>query len=258
MLAIPAAPIIAPGGASGIEDRRVERIIGQWLGALQVEAQSQRAALDDFLDLRTGHIGGNPKAQARWLARVKRKFGDRLLCADVRTGNRARYHVTLDFMVPMAIHRSDVDRDESPDWLAGVRASVSRAGANAKSSGDAKFIGALSRHCVKRLIQRCGCESATDLHLAFRTAWPTISKLEAATREVRAMRNGDVWRIAVNLPTMAEPAIFVMAGPSPADDAKMFFAKTCYPISYLNARERAEVAALHQSLEIAPSGASRN
>ena len=247
MLAIPAAPIIAPGGASGIEDRRVERIVDQWLAALRVESNSSLSAFGAFLDLPSGRCGGNPVAQQRWLLRVKRQFGDRLLRADMRTGNRAKFHTALDFMVPM-----------DPSWLAGIRASVTRSGANTRASDDLRFIAALSRHSLKRLIQRCGCESATDLHLAFRTAWPALSKLEAATREVRERRSGDIWRIAVNLPTMTEPAIFVVAGPSADDDDKMFFAKTVLPISYLNARERAEVAALHQSLEIAPPGACRN
>jgi hypothetical protein len=246
-LAIPAAPIVAPGAGAEIADKYAARLVGQWLEALHVEARRAGAALHAHFKTREGRIGGNAIAQRRWASRVERIFGDRLLASRLESGSRAKFHLQLDVMLPMdGLGLAAVPGELA--WLAGLRMDVSRAGANSHPAQELYFVAALSRHALTRMVQRCGCETAADLHAAFRATWPVLSRVEAMTREQRKAKTALVWRVPVILPTMTEPAIFIAAGPSPADDPRVFFVKTAFPISFLTPRERADAMTLHDAI----------
>jgi hypothetical protein len=247
-LAIPAAPIVAPGAGAEIADKYAARLVGQWLEALHSEARRAGAALEAHFRTREGRIGGNAIAQRRWAARVERIFGERLLASRLQSGDRAKFNLELDVMLPMAAIRPDTVAAGELAWLAGLRMSMISAGANSHPARELHFVAALSRHALVRMVQRCGCETAADLHAAFRAAWPVLSRVEAMTREQRKSEPSSIWRIPVNLPTMAEPAIFVTAGPSAEDDPRIFFVKTAFPISFLSPRERAEALATGAAL----------
>lgn len=247
-LAIPSAPIVAPGAGAEIADKHAARLVGQWLSALHVEARQAGADLHAHFLTREGRVGGNAIAQRRWAARIERIFGERLLASRLWTGGRAKFRLELDVMLPMeAIRRDPVAAGELA-WLAGLRMSVRGAGPNSHPSQELHFVAALSRHALVRMVQRCNCETATDLHAAFRAAWPVLSRVEAMTREQRQREAHLIWKIPVILPTMAEPAIFIAAGPSPADDPCLFYVKTAFPISFLSPRERADALATGAAL----------
>ncbi|MGO9770418.1 MAG: hypothetical protein ACLPSW_12850 [Roseiarcus sp.] len=241
-LAIPAAPIVAPGAGAEIADKYAAHLVCQWLEALHVEARRAGAAMHAHFLTREGRIGGNTIAQRRWVARVERIFGERLLASRLQSGSRAKFNLEIDVMSPMAAICPEPIAGELA-WLAGLRMSVSRGGANSHPAQELHFVAALSRHALTRMVQRCGCETAADLHAAFRAAWPVLSRVEAMTREQRKAGTSLVWRVPVILPTMAEPAIFIAAGPSSADDPRVFFVKTAFPISFLSPRERADALA---------------
>jgi hypothetical protein len=241
-LAIPAAPIVAPGAGAEIADKYATRLVGQWLEALYAESHSGATALRRHFETPQGRIGGNPIAQRRWAARVERIFGNRLLASRLETGSRARFHLQLDVL----LLTNGLGLPAPPGelaWLAGFRMDVSRTGAKSSGADHLDFVAAISKHALVRMVQRCGCETAADLHAAFRAAWPVLSRAEEVTREQRKAEPSLVWRVPVILPTMAEPAIFVVAGPGPADDPRVFFVKTAFPISFLNPRERADALA---------------
>ncbi|HEY8138773.1 MAG TPA: hypothetical protein VIF61_13100 [Methylocystis sp.] len=241
-LAIPAAPIVAPGAGAEIADKYAARLVGQWLDALHVEARRAGAALHAHFLTREGRIGGNAIAQRRWAARVERIFGNRLLASRLESGSRAKFNLQLDVMLPMdGLGLTAVPGELA--WLAGLRMSVISGGPNSHPSQELHFVAALSRHALTRMVQRCHCETAADLHAAFRAAWPGLSRAEEVTREQRKAEPSLVWRVPVILPTMAEPAIFVVAGPGPDDDPRIFFVKTAFPISFLGPRERADALA---------------
>ncbi|HEY8124528.1 MAG TPA: hypothetical protein VIF88_03800 [Methylocystis sp.] len=246
-LAIRSAPIVAPGAGGDIADKYASRLVGQWLDALYAESHSAAKALHKHFLTREGRIGGNPIAQRRWAARVERMFGSRLLASRLETGSRARFHLQLDVLLPTNWRGLAATPGELA-WLAGFRMDVSRAGAESHPAQYLDFVAAISKHALVRMVQRCGCETAADLHAAFRAAWPVLSRAEEMTREQRQAEPSLVWRIPVNLPTMAEPAIFVMAGPSPDDDPRVFFVKTAFPISFLGPRERADALATGAAL----------
>ena len=246
-LAIPAAPIVSPGCGDGVADKYAGKLVAQWLAALHAESRSVAAALHAHFETKEGRIGGNPIAQRRWASRVERIFGTRLLASRLETGKRSKFHLQIDVMTPVASFGLKAVAGERA-WLAGLRMDVRRSGASSDPEQNLDFIAAVSKHALTRMVQRCNCETAADLHAAFRAAWPVLSRAEEMTREERLATPGSKWRVPVCLPTMDEPAVFVMGGPSPSDDPRVFFAKTAFPISFLSPREHAEALAFLQKL----------
>jgi hypothetical protein len=247
-------PVILPGAAAEIGDAWVDKLLDQWLGALAGEASDVLLHLSTFMA--EHKIGANPKAQSKWRQRLDKRFGDRLLSLKLKTGNRAHYQYELDLLTVTAAFRSeaeeqrlrDADIMEKPTWMTGLRVTAAKAGACKSADVKVRFVAGVSKHALRRFVQRGGCCTVSDLHAAMRAAWPVLSAIEAVTAETRKECNGDTWLIPVALPTTTTPVVFIVSGPSAGDDETLCFVRTVYAMSYLNQYERAEVLALHKLL----------
>jgi hypothetical protein len=247
-------PVILPGAAAEIGELWVDKLLDQWLGALAGEASDVLQRLGEFMA--ENRIGGCPKSQAKWKQRLNKRFGERLLSVKLKTGSRAHYEYKIDLLCVTGAFRSiaedkrlmDEGIAERPTWLTGLRVTASKDGAGRSADVRIRFICGVSKHALRRLIQRGGCCTVSDLHAAMRAAWPVLSAVEAATAERRKERNADTWLVPVKLPTMTEPVVFVMSGPSAGDDEILCFVRTVYPLSFLKKYEQNRVLRLHALL----------
>jgi hypothetical protein len=253
-LALAPSPILAPGGADELAERWIDKMLDQWMTSLQGESGDVVSRLISFL--KDNRIGANPVAQRKWADRLRKRFPDRLLALTMAPGKRNNHAFALDLLMVTGAFRSvaeDKRRQEAgisvrQTWLTGLRISRSNEGPHKPAKVGCHFVVGASRHALKRIIQRCAIHTAEDLHTAIRAAWPTLSKAEALTREARKARLSDAWLVPVTLPSMADPVVFVLSGPSEGDTEDLAFVKTVFPLSFLNDTELANVLALHSLL----------
>jgi hypothetical protein len=253
-VALAPTPIIAPGAAGELDERWIDRLADQWLESLDGEANDVLAKIGVFLASR--RVGKNPESQKAWRDRIQRHFGDRLLAVNIIPVRGSLPNYSVDLLTVTQAFRSIEDMrrlreagvKERATWIAGLRYTSSASGVGGvKKHG--RFVAGVSKHALKAIIKRCNIHTVAELHAAIMTAWPTISKIETLTREVRRERRGGGWRIPIVLPTMGdELAIFVIGEPSEGDDPAHCFVKTAFSICFFNKQERENVLRLHAFL----------
>jgi hypothetical protein len=253
-LALAPTAIIAPGAAGELDERWIDKLADKWLATLDGEAHDVLAKIGVFLA--SHRVGKNPTSQAAWRKRMQRHFGDRLLAVNIILANGYLPDYSIDILTVTQAFRSldetkrlrETGIKERATWIAGVRHTCRSDGAGGVRK-KGRFVAGVSKHALKQIIKRCRIHTVAELHAAIMTAWPTISKIEALTREVRKERRGGGWRIPISLPTMPdELAIFVIGEPHEGDDPANCFVKTVYPISFFNRVERENVLRLHAFL----------
>jgi hypothetical protein len=183
-------------------------------------------------------------------------LSDRLLGVTLTPGKRGNFDFGVDVLrVEPAIRslaekerRREVGIEERPTWLVAHRIFSTSTGRFRDRNVTMRTIFGVSKHALKRLVQRANCCTAADLHTAVTAAFPPLLVVERSTVTERKERGADAWMVPVQLPTMDEPMVFIVSGPSAGDNDTLFFVRTVYPLEFLNEQERHNVLRLHAML----------
>lgn len=231
----PTGPIIAPGAGATLRKDLAEKVASQWLDVINADVKVAEEKFIKFIQGPRGGIGGSKQAQIKWVRRVSEAWGSACLGYRIAAGKRARFAIIIDTLIVTEPIDSlvgftspeSLSQKKKPSWVSGSRVFMGKSGpASQMIVDDEMVVASISRHCLARLIQRCGIEKASDVTNAFRSVWPYLSMAEIVTRERRCEQKSDSWLIPATLPMLEEPIVFIMQGPGRDDTLELFVAVT--------------------------------
>ena len=175
----PFSPIVADG--SELSDIYAGKVVDAWLNRVQ-------AAENDFLErmkafIRQNGIGGNPKAQRKFVERFTKSVGDMVLQSNVVPASRAKYTISFDLLQTGGVIDKEGWQGEAR-WLYLSRMIIKGKGPTADPDFSDLTVAGVSRHALIRLIQRGGLERAEDFVALMKSARHILTLMEFVGRKM--------------------------------------------------------------------------
>jgi hypothetical protein len=192
-------------------ERHADRVV---LEMLKVIAGARRQVWPRLLGVIGRCPDGNPKAQARMLAKLEAAAGPFIVWTALESGKRGRYRL---FLVTTDVWNPETKEIMAPDdaipempWLAFTVVKLTSKGDH--HYGDEAFVPLLvTHHALSRLAQRCGARTILDI-------WFAASEIGEAYFSNGLKGFSDNSRLKVSLPNEMGNAICVLRSDSDGAD----------------------------------------
>ena len=243
----PSAPFVAPGVAASLPHRSIERLVEQWIGAIDQECLRDWARSKAFLRSSAGDLPANDKTAAKWETRFRAAYGRALLSTF-----RTKFHRGAGSFYFDVVGRTSMETPMG-SYIGAYRWAFHAHGAGKKSRVECVGeVARLSVSAVADLIRVGGALKYADALDTASSIWREVATLAAVTREIRAAQDGDRSAFQVRLPLTNEPVILVAAGPRRGEREQLFKICSIRRRSDLDQKGLAAIDALDRALTAEP------
>lgn len=174
----PFSPIVADG--SELSDIYAGKVVDAWLNRVQVEEKDFFERMKVFI--RQNGIGGNPKAQRKFVERFTSSLGDMVLQSTVVPASRAKYTMSFDLLqTGGAMDKAEWQGEAR--WLYLSRMIIKGKGPTANPDFNDFTVAGVTRHALIRLVQRGGLERAEDFVALMQGARHILTLMEFVGRD---------------------------------------------------------------------------
>jgi hypothetical protein len=163
---VPAAPLIAEGAGSELNDRYAGKLVDAWIA--HIGKKTLNADCQTAINLRLNRSSlqcGTPQSQTRLAKLIRDSYADSLIGMQVDTGTRGRFCISF----------ATLDTYDEDSALLTLSVTILSGRGQIHPQGIVTYsLARLTRHALMRLVQRGGCERPEELTEVIRHAYYSL------------------------------------------------------------------------------------